>query len=348
MHQENWIDISFESFNQCGGSCPACNLTLAERNSEQFNLDDIKYAVKLLKEKVWTPHHRLILTYGDYPLLKNLNDLTTFLKNENIEFGFTGTFVLPSSNYDSFFKNHSILGFSLLDVIVDPFRLQTSQHYLDNLQNVVNTIPHNKLRLNILMSKALLDKHSPESLADLMVQYFGNIIAVPNALPTIFAIEEKKGAKFDILETLEWLKRYYKKHPYGYEHLQNELYENYQSNGTFLDFIQQTYHLDSKLNIYAVSDTIIGDFIYDRKNNFQPLHNLANIHSWDDVIQSQLSQKLNIISSLQIDLNSECESCVFQNSCKFFGVGNLMKTYSKYSNKSDYCYGPKIFELKNI
>lgn len=345
MHKDNWIDISFESFNQCGGSCPSCNLTVEERNSEQFHLSQIKNAVYHLKKKNWTQNHRLFLTYGDYPILNELSEVAGFLKNENVDFGFTGTFVLPADKYEKFFEIQNNLGYSLLDIIVDPFRMQHSTHYVNNLKKVIKEIPAEKLHLTTLISKALLEKFSPQELSQLMVKNFGETIVVPNALPTLFAINGKSGAKFEITETLQWLKSYYNYHPKGALHLRNELYENYQSEGDFLDCLNHIFHLDSDLNIYAVSNTIMGDFIYDRKNNYEALGNLLTIDSWNDLINAKNTQKLNIISALQIDINTECENCVFKQSCKFFGVGNVMKSYSKHSNKSSYCYGPKFFEL---
>lgn len=346
MHQDNWVDISFESFNQCGGSCPSCNLTIEERNSEQFHLEQIKTAVGHLKNKNWSSHHRLFLTYGDYPLLKELPEVAHFLNNEKIAFGFTGTFVLPTEYYDNFFKIQKSLGYSLIDIIIDPFRMQHSPYYVNTLKKVVSEIPPEKLHLTTLISKALLQKFSPHELSELMVANFGETIVVPNALPTLFAINGKNGAQFEITETLQWLKDYYMHHPNGKLHLRNELHENYQSEGDFLDCLKHIYHLDSELNIYAVSNTIMGDFIYDRKNNYEPLGNLGIISNWKELINSPKAQKINIISALQIDTNSECESCSFTQSCKFFGVGNIMKSYAKYSKKSNYCYGPKFFELK--
>lgn len=346
MHQDNWIDISFESFNQCGGSCPSCNLTFEERNSEQFHLSQIKNAVRHLKDKNWTENHRLFLTYGDYPILDELTEVSHFLNDEKIAFGFTGTFVLPSNKYEKFFEIQNKLGYSLLDIIIDPFRMQHSTHYINNLKKVIKEVPAEKLHLTTLISKALLEKFSPKELSELMVKNFGEKIVVPNALPTLFAINGKSGAKFEITETLQWLKDYYNHHPQGNLHLQNELYENYQSEGDFIDCLKHIYHLDSELNVYAVSNTIMGDFIYDRKNNYEPIGNLTNTLKWTDIVESAKSKKLNIVSSLQIDINKECEDCVFKQSCKFFGVGNVMKSYAKHSNKSSYCYGPKFFELK--
>lgn len=355
---KEYTDITFELFNYCNGSCPGCML-----NSKERQFFDLSSSVELVHKglervaeygKKKGLNYRVVFSFGDVPKLDWSQQESIFKKVVELDLAFGLTLTCVDYGFDYKSVLNKILNISnnlVFDITVDPFRLKNPMFkdmYLDNLRFATKHAPH--LHLQTLLSNQMMKTFTPQELIEIF-QEIGDYPVFMGFSPTIENLTTKDRYGYELENAFEYAKSFYNSTQRQKDFLQDEL-DRFSSEGEYKYFAEQTFHIDSFLNIYPVSYSIYGDIIQDKRNNIKPLGNLVE-DSIEDVISVNPSikaigtgsnkaiAKLNVYNKLELGSSIfNCSGCSFKSACEFQGIGLIRKTYKAFEQRAGHCYGP--------
>ena len=346
LNEKEYTDLTFELFNYCNGSCPGCMLNLKEHQFFDLasEVEDIFLGLTKLAEygKKNNIRYRPVFSFGDVPKLDWIKQEKIYLKAKELglNFGITLTCVDASFDYKTIIdKIVNISSDLVFDITIDPFRLNNpiyADKYIENLRYAVQKAPH--LHLQTLLSNTMMKQFSPEELLTIFSK-IGTHPVFMGFSPTIENMSSKDRYNYTIKNAFEYAKRFYSANELQKDFFKQEI-SRFENSGSYEDFLKQTFHIDSNLNVYPVSYSIYGDIIQDKRNESKVLGNLHS-SSLDEILNPKSLKKINIINNMQMEDNTfDCINCEFINACTFQGIGIIRKTYSDYEFRAGHCYGP--------
>lgn len=347
MKENELTDINFELFNYCNGSCSGCMLNAIERKNVDLAspLDTIFKGLQSIKDygKKTGLLYRPVFSFGDVPKLDIEEQFAIYHKTIELglNFGLTLTCVDPLFNYKNVIdKIISLDNDLVLDITIDPIRLLNLNFrtkYLENLQYATSKAGH--LHLQVLLSNHVMKMLTPQKLSELLYK-IGDYPVFLGFSPTIENLTTKDRHDYELLSAFQYAKEFYQTRDSHKALLRDEI-SRFKNEGQYKDFSQQTFHIDSFLNVYPLSYSIYGDIIQDKRNNMKPFGNLQNSSLFDILHNNKEIEKINIINNLEISNSPfECENCEFFNACTFQGIGLIRKTYKGFEQRAGSCYGP--------
>ena len=339
-------EITIEIFNKCAGSCTGCMLSILERQSP-YPVMPINTFTQCLDnliqygENIGTVY-RPVFVFGDFPAMEvELQDkYLKAISDRGLRFGSTLTMV--EKNRDSHYLNsvEAILKIddtAILDFTIDPFRMLKEQAYCELIKSSIDM--SKKYHAQVLLSEAILERFSPQSLSNLIVEKFGDIPVTLVFTPTLSNLDRKNYA-YSVESAADFCSQFFEQTEGLKAHYKEEL-RRFGGHGQFEDFARHAFHVGADGSIYGVGYTIFGDVILDKRNGGKPIANLLDTDLSDigTLPTIQKNSKLNDVYMNTGDF--DCESCVFYGTCKFNGIGLIRKAYKDFEAKTGSCYGPK-------
>jgi len=346
LAEERATDITIEIFNHCDGSCTGCVLSIAERRASSPVMTPEQFAKALDRLTEWGDAeerlYRPVLVFGDFPWLplETQQHFYQALKERNLPFGVTMTLVdtARSDHYHRALEHICAADpGAVFDITVDPVRLERQDDYAALIRSAAQTAPH--LHLQILLSEAVLEGYSPESLSDLCRDRIGDFPLSLGFTPTLQNLS-RRNYRYAITSASDYATRFYQTTAALRAHFEAEI-NRFDGIGSYSDFVRQTFHIGPGLDIFAVAYTIWGDVIMDARNGGQPLGNIAN-QPLAQILAAPALQRQTIHNNIWMEKGDfGCATCDFMPHCQFHGIGAVRKLYRDYEQRTGSCYGPR-------
>lgn len=344
---EAW-DITVEVMNQCAGSCTGCTLSADERRHGQavIGQDEFEAAMAVLARhgKEHGMVFRPVLVFGDMPLMPHAT-LVGYLgacARHGMPIGVTVT--LASEGLDDHYARslELILGHGdvVLDMTIDPFRLETRKGYAARVRDALKSNPHNHVQ--VLLSEVMLNRLGPEALASRLEASIGNHPVSLAFTPTQVNLMRRQY-QFDVNEAIRYARTFYGSRPWHEAHYRREMTRLTCAQGDYATFAAQAFHVGRGLDVYATIFTPFGDLVLDGRNGIGPIGNLRD-GGLDGLALAPrlLALQARNAGWLRHDIYG-CGTCDHLEVCGFHGVGLANKLFAGHDSKHGTCYGPRGF-----
>jgi hypothetical protein len=339
-------DITIEVFNHCAGTCTGCMLSALERKSVQpvMGPEDFAAAMQALAGHGAKAglSYRVVLVFGDVPWLPaetlaryfgaaadaghRLGATMTLVEVDRAERYGDGLAALTAADPTAVF-----------DITLDPVRLERDESYAGRCRTAMAAAPH--LHLAALLSEAVLAKWGPEELAALFRDRLGERAVSLGFTPTLTNLE-KRNYGYQVTSAAGYARRFYQATPEGRAHLEAEL-ERFRAEGSYGDFLRQSFHIGPDLSVYPVAYTIFGDVIMDARNGGRALGRIG-AEGLTPLLSGMGAQALSVKNDIFMERGDfGCGECGNRPSCGFNGIGLARNLYRDHEAKTGSCYGPK-------
>lgn len=338
-------DVTIEVYNQCAGSCTGCLLSTVERRDERpvmapSELRDIAEKISDYGKQNGL-NYRGVLVFGDVPAMSLAMQKRYYeaCRDAGLSLGVTMSLV-SNERQDHYAEALSLVvdldPEAVFDITVDPVRLDRDEKYASRISMASDLAP--TLHLQVLLSEAVMTAWSPEALSKLLDAKIGGRCVALGFTPSLTNLE-RKNYLYNVKSAADFASRFHAQTKTGRDHLEREL-KRFESQGSFSDFLGQTFHVAPGKNVHAVSYTIFGDMIFDARNQSKPLGNM-NSESLREIVTGKTARRLSAMNEAWLDMGDfGCQTCGFRESCKFSGVGLARMAYRGHEAKIGSCYGP--------
>lgn len=342
-------DITIEVFNHCAGTCTGCLLSVLERKSVSPVMlpPEFGTACDRLAEHGQTNglNYRPVIVFGDVPWLPHqvLRRYFSAIRDAGLSMGLTMTLVEEDrlGNYERGLEScleHDPE--AVFDITLDPIRMKRDDGYVSRILNACDLAP--ELHLQMLLSEAILTRNSPADLANEMNEMLQGRAVSLGFTP---AVSRMDGVNFgyDVGTAANWAREFYSATDAGRALLEAEL-DRFQGQGTFMDFMGQTFHLGPDLSVWAAGYTIFGDVILDARNGGTRLGDLKT-DTLAEITRGRAARRLSVMAAARMNASDfGCETCSYRTACEFNGIGAVRMTYRDFENRIGSCHGPVTLE----
>lgn len=338
-------DITIEVFNHCAGTCTGCLLSALERKSVSPVMMPTEFSIACdrLAEHGQTNelNYRPVIVFGDVPWLPHqiLRRYFAAIRDAGLSMGLTMTFVEEdrTGNYERGLEScleHDPE--AVFDITLDPIRMKRDEGYVRRILTACDIAP--ELHLQMLLSEAILTRNSPADLAGEMNDMLQGRAVSLGFTP---AVSRMDGANFgyDVGTAAQWANEFYRETEAGRKLLAAEL-QRFEGNGTFLDFMNQTFHIGPDLSLWAAGYTIFGDVILDERNGGTKLGCLKS-ESISEITSGRAARRVSVMAGAKMNASDfGCDECRYRQACEFNGIGAVRMTYRDFENRIGSCHGP--------
>ncbi|MTH97607.1 hypothetical protein [Roseibium sp. RKSG952] len=338
-------DITIEVFNHCAGTCTGCLLSVIERKSVSPVMmpPDFGTACDRLAEHGQTNglNYRPVIVFGDVPWLPHqvLGRYFAAVRDAGLTMGLTMTLV-EEDRLGTYKRGlESCLEHdpeAVFDITIDPIRMKRDEEYVKRILLACELAP--ELHLQMLLSEAILTRNGPAELANEMNDMLRGRAVSLGFTP---AVSRMDGANFgyDVKTAADWAREFYEATGSGRRLLEAEL-NRFQGQGTFMDFMRQTFHLGPDLSVWAAGYTIFGDVILDARNGGTKLGDLRE-ETLENITRGRTARRLSIMAAARMNASDfGCETCDYRTACEFNGIGAVRMNYKDFENRTGSCHGP--------
>lgn len=346
MFEPAEMEVTIEVCNYCSGTCTGCMLSVLERkaNVPMLSADDLALAMDRVaehREKLDLEDMRVIMGFGDVIALP--------LETQEVYYGIARARGLPIAATMTFVddgrENHYRRSLDLLlkmdetaifDITVDPVRLERNSAYSERLR-AAYPMPRD-CHVQMLLSEAVIDRYTPEQLAGLWHEVFGDQPVVLAFTPTLSNID-RKNYRYAVTSASDYANRFYGALPGANKQNDFDL-ARFNATGSFTDFLWQRCHIGPHLDVFPVSYTAFGEVNLDTRNRAVALGNLRN-HTLSELLNSVAVMRLAALNSAWMERGEfGCAECRHRIGCEYNGVGLVRRLYKNHEMKTGSCYGP--------
>lgn len=293
-------------------------------------------------------HFRPVLVFGDLMALP-YNELESyFLLFDDVQMAFALTMTLANDSLHDHYKEslcHLMQRKNrpLIDITIDPIRLENNVNYAERLRWVIQNGMDN-LHLQSLLSSSVIAKYSPKNLSDLLIKQLGETIYVSlGFMPTLKNLEKPRYG-YEVTTAAEYAQSFYQQTALGQQHLINEINRfTAVEDDDCCSFMSQAFHVGQHFNVFPVSYTIYGDLVFDHRNKQPSLGDLQT-NSFSEILQPKQLQKHKMLNhSGLLSGKFGCHDCDYLKQCSYHGVGLARRIYQGQEQRLGGCYGVKSF-----
>lgn len=342
-------NVSIEIFNHCTGTCTGCLLTAIERHVTLPAISLKNFDLIMQKLADWGKKtgitYRPILGFGDVlwlPLEIQNNYYSSVVKHGH-RLGATVT-LTEEDKADLYEEGLKLMiekdAGTILDITIDPFRIERDKTYCDRIAKTIKLSPY--VHLQTLLSEAVIERYSPEELCDTIASVIGIDHPISLGFTPSLTNLERKNYGYEINSAADYAKKFYNLTEAGRVHLEKEV-NRLKGDGKFSDFLKQSFHIDTKLDIYPAAYTIYGDVVLDDRNGGRALGSLLT-DDLENILDNKMAQHNSIQNDIGMDMGDfDCANCSYQDTCRFHGIGQVRRLYRSFESKTGNCYGPIMF-----